>query len=47
MLEYSMLYPENTETRTAIRLDGMWKFRIDWDGKGSSKDRKKGFRDMR
>ena len=29
MLEYSMLYPENTETRTAAKLDGMWKFLID------------------
>ena len=42
MLEYSMLYPENTETRTAVKLDGMWKFRIDWDGKGSSEGWKSG-----
>lgn len=29
MLEYSMLYPVNTPTRTAVCLDGMWKFRLD------------------
>ena len=34
MLEYSLLYPLNTLTRTAMRLDGMWKFQIDWDEKG-------------
>ena len=34
MLEYSLLYPENTETRTAQKLDGMWRFAIDWNGEG-------------
>lgn len=34
MLEYSLLYPLNTLTRTSMRLDGMWKFQIDWDEKG-------------
>lgn len=34
MLEYSLLYPLNTLTRTAMRLDGMWRFQIDWDEKG-------------
>ncbi len=34
MLKYSLLYPLNTLTRTAMRLDGMWKFQIDWDEKG-------------
>lgn len=34
MLEFSLLYPLNTLTRTAMRLDGMWKFQIDWDEKG-------------
>lgn len=34
MLEHSLLYPLNTSTRSAMRLDGMWKFQIDWDGCG-------------
>ena len=34
MLEYSMLHPQDNATRTAIRLDGMWRFRIDFEGKG-------------
>ena len=34
MLEFSLLYPLNTLTRTAMRLDGMWRFQIDWDEKG-------------
>ena len=34
MTEYSMLYPENTSTRMAISLDGMWKFAIDWNEEG-------------
>lgn len=34
MLEYSLLYPLNTLTRTSMRLDGMWRFQIDWDEKG-------------
>lgn len=36
MLEYSMLYPLNTPTRCAMKLDGMWKFRLDWDGCGDT-----------
>lgn len=32
-----MLYPANTKTRTAISLDGMWKFAIDWNEEGESK----------
>ena len=35
MLEYSMLYPSNTPTRIAMRLDGMWKFHLDEEGCGS------------
>ena len=34
MLEHSLLYPLNTLTRTSMRLDGMWRFQIDWDEKG-------------
>ena len=34
MLEFSLLYPLNTLTRTSMRLDGMWRFQIDWDEKG-------------
>ena len=36
MPAYSMLYPANTKTRTAISLDGMWKFAIDWNEEGES-----------
>lgn len=36
MPAYSMLYPANTKTRTAISLDGMWKFAIDWNDEGES-----------
>ena len=35
MLEYSMLYPMTTRTRTSIKLDGMWKFAIDWKEEGA------------
>ena len=34
MLDYSMLYPLNTPTRTAMKLDGMWKFQLDWNDVG-------------
>ena len=34
MLGYSMLYPSNTPTRIAMRLDGMWKFHLDEEGCG-------------
>ena len=36
MLEHSLLYPESTATRTAVRLDGMWRFAIDWNGEGDA-----------
>lgn len=42
MLEHSLLYPLNTSTRSAMRLDGMWKFQIDWDGSGDEGDWEKG-----
>ena len=29
-----MLYPLNTPTRTAMKLDGMWKFQLDWNDVG-------------
>ncbi len=29
-----MLYPRNTASRRAVSLDGMWKFRIDWEQRG-------------
>ena len=38
MLEYSLLYPLNTETRTALKLDGMWRFALDWKNEGDEKD---------
>ena len=31
MLEYSVLYPVNTVSRQVLSLDGMWRFKIDWD----------------
>ncbi|WP_077611355.1 beta-glucuronidase [Clostridium sp. Marseille-P2415] len=34
MLTYSSLYPQDTETRQFISLDGMWKFKIDWESQG-------------
>ena len=34
MLEYSVLYPVNTVSRQVLGLDGMWKFKIDWEGEG-------------
>nr|WP_314465394.1 beta-glucuronidase [uncultured Clostridium sp.] len=34
MLTYSSLYPQDTETRQSISLDGMWKFKIDWESQG-------------
>ena len=34
MLEYSVLYPVNTVSRQVLGLDGMWKFKIDWDSEG-------------
>ena len=42
MLEHSLLYPLNTSTRSALRLDGMWKFQIDWDGCADEGDWEKG-----
>lgn len=41
-MEHSLLYPLNTSTRSAMRLDGMWKFQIDWDGSGDEGDWEKG-----
>lgn len=32
MLNYSLLYPINNEKRNSIRLDGMWRFKIDFEG---------------
>lgn len=29
-----MLYPEDTASRRAVSMDGMWKFRIDWQQRG-------------
>ena len=37
MLEHSLLYPLNTETRTALKLDGMWRFTLDWKSEGDEK----------
>lgn len=41
-MEHSLLYPLNTSTRSAMRLDGMWKFQIDWDGSGDEGGWEKG-----
>ena len=38
MINYSMLYPRNTKTRRAVSLDGMWKFKFDWDSTGLKDD---------
>lgn len=37
MLENSMLYPKASSTRRVYSLDGMWKFRIDWNGDGEQR----------
>ena len=29
-----MLYPKDTASRRAVSMDGMWKFRIDWQQQG-------------
>lgn len=34
MLNYSMLYPENTSSRRAVSMDGMWGFQLDWQSEG-------------
>lgn len=35
MLQYSMLYPQDSATRRRQSLDGMWKFKIDWETVGT------------
>lgn len=42
MLTYSSLYPQDTETRHSISLDGMWKFKIDWESQGRQSGWQKG-----
>ena len=46
MLEYSVLYPVNTVSRQAVSLDGMWKFKIDWDGAGREETWQDGLSDF-
>ena len=46
MLEYSVLYPVNTMSRQAVSLDGMWKFKIDWDGAGREETWQDGLSDF-
>ena len=31
MLSYSMLYPVNSDRRTSLSLDGLWRFRLDFE----------------
>lgn len=38
MLDYSVLFPVNTAARSAVSLDGMWKFSFDKEGKGCSEN---------
>ena len=35
MLQYSMLYPRQSVSRRTVSMDGMWKFRLDPEGKGT------------
>lgn len=42
MLQYSSLYPQDTQTRQTIGLDGLWRFKIDWESKGRELDWQKG-----
>ena len=42
MLNYSMLYPRETVSRRAVSLDGMWKFCLDWESAGESKNWQEG-----
>lgn len=37
-----MLYPRDTATRRAVSMDGMWKFRLDWNQEGYEKGWKDG-----
>ena len=34
MLKSSMLYPQDSASRRAVRLDGMWKFQLDPNSSG-------------
>ena len=36
MLDYSLLYPMTTPTRCSMKLDGMWKFSLDWQEEGEN-----------
>lgn len=40
-----MLYPKDTASRRAVSMDGMWKFRLDWNQEGYEKDWKDGLPD--
>ncbi len=42
MLDYSVLYPVNTVSRTAVSLDGMWGFRFDPESRGGLENWKEG-----
>ena len=48
MLDYSLLYPMTTPTRCSMKLDGMWKFSLDWQEEGEKLGWSKGIpgRDM-
>lgn len=35
MLQYSMLYPKQSVSRRTVSMDGMWKFSLDPEGKGT------------
>lgn len=39
-----LLYPKNTATRRSVSLDGMWKFKFDYDRKGDKENWKNGLR---
>lgn len=40
-----MLYPKDTSARRAVSMDGMWKFRIDWNQEGYEQGWKDGIPD--
>jgi len=40
-----LLYPRNSATRRLIDMDGLWKFKFDWDNQGDKENWKEGLKD--
>lgn len=45
MLDYSLLYPCNNQSRTSFNLDGLWKFRFDPESRGQDENWENGIPD--